>query len=371
MPPRSGEELKEELESRQDSRIVRALEMVAPGTGLRQGIDNILHAHSGGLIVIGEIEDLAFLFSGGIKLDIDYSPEVLYELAKMDGAIVLSTNATKIAQVNVQLTPDPTILTLETGTRHRTAERVSKQTEALVVAVSERRQVVSLYVDGIKYILEDIPVVLAKANQGLATLDKYRTRLDQVSTRLTALEFEGGATLHDVLTVLQRAELVTRMAVEIERFIVELGTEGRLIEMQLDETMVGVSQDKAALVHDYLLEDSDENFANAFDRLVRLAHQDLLDFGLLAELLGFDRKLNTLDYPISPRGFRILGRIPRLPRQVVQKIVDEFGGLEELLAATDGELETVDGVGEIRAKDIREGLRRQQEINLVDRYLQT
>jgi diadenylate cyclase len=371
MPPRSGEELKEELESRQDSRIVRALEMVAPGTALRQGIDNILHAHSGGLIVIGEADELAFLFSGGIKMDLEYSPEVLYELAKMDGAIVLSANATKISQVNVQLTPDPTILTLETGTRHRTAERVSKQTDALVVAVSERRQVVSLYVDGAKYILEDIPVVLAKANQALATLDKYRTRLDQVSTRLTALEFEGGATLHDVLTVLQRVELVTRMAVEIERYIVELGTEGRLIEMQLDETMVGVSQDKSALVHDYLVEDSDENFALAFDQLVRLPHQDLLDFGLLAELLGFDRKLNTLDYPISPRGFRILGRIPRLPRQVVQRIVDEFGGLEELLAATDGELETVDGVGEIRAKDIREGLRRQQEINLVDRYLQT
>jgi diadenylate cyclase len=219
--------------------------------------------------------------------------------------------------------------------------------------------------------LEDIPVVLAKANQALATLDKYRTRLDQVSTRLTALEFEGGATLHDVLTVLQRAELVTRMAVEIERHIVELGTEGRLIEMQLDETMVGVSADKAALVHDYLVDDTDESFALAFDGLVRLPHQDLLDFGRLAELLGYDRKLNSLDYPVSPRGFRILGRIPRLPRMVVKRIIDEFGGLEELLAATDGELETVDGVGEIRAKDIREGLRRQQEINLVDRYLQT
>src|SRR5437764_621737 len=247
MPPRSGEELKEELESRQDSRIVRALEMVAPGTALREGIDNILHARLGGLIVIGDAEELAFLFSGGIKLDLDYSPALLYELAKMDGAIVLSSNATKIAQVNVQLTPDPTILTFETGTRHRTAERVSKQTDALVVAISERREVVSLYVDGVKYILEDIPVVLAKANQALA----------------------------------------------------------------------------------------------------------------------------TLDYPTSPRGFRILGRIPRLPKLVVQRIVSEFGGLEELLAATDGELETVDGVGEIRAKDIREGLRRQQEINLVDRYLQT
>ncbi len=351
--------------------MVRALEMVAPGTALREGIDNILHAHTGGLIVIGDPDELAFMFSGGFKLDLDYSPAQMYELAKMDGAIVLSTNANRIAQANVQLTPDPTILTNETGTRHRTAERVSKQTDALVVAVSERRQVVSLYVDGVKYILEDIPVVLAKANQALATLDKYRSRLDQVSTRLTALEFEGGATLHDVLTVLQRAELVTRMAVEIERYIVELGTEGRLIEMQLDETMVGVSADKTALVHDYILEDTDETFAAGFDTLVRLAHQDLLDFGRLAELLGFDRKLNSLDYPISPRGIRILGRIPRLPKMVIKRIIEEFGGLEELLAATDGELETVDGVGEIRAKDIREGLRRLQEINLVDRYLQT
>jgi diadenylate cyclase len=371
MASRSGDELKEELESRQESRMVRALEMVAPGTSLREGVDNILHAHTGGLIVIGDAEELAFLFSGGIKLDLDYSPALMYELAKMDGAIVLSSNATKIAHANVQLTPDPTIHTSETGTRHRTAERVSKQTDALVVAISERREVVSLYVDGVKYMLADIPVVLAKANQALATLDKYRSRLDQVSTRLTALEFEGGATLHDVLTVLQRAELVTRMAVEIERYIVELGTEGRLIEMQLDETMVGVSADKAALVHDYLMEDTDENFSIAFDQLVRLPHQDLLDFGRLAELLGYDRKLNSLDYPISPRGIRILGRIPRLPKLVVKRIIDEFGGLEELLAATDGELETVDGVGEIRAKDIREGLRRQQEINLVDRYLQT
>src|SRR5947208_769146 len=371
MPPRSGEELKEELESRQESRIVRALEMVAPGTALREGIDNIQDAHTGELIVIGDAEELAFLFSGGIKLDIDYTRQLLYQLAKMDGAIALNSSATKIAWANVQLMPDPTILTAETGTRHRTAERVSKQTDALVIAISERREVVSLYVDGAKYILEEIPAVLAKANQGLATLDKYRTRLDQVSTRLTALEFEGGVTLHDVLTVLQRAELVTRMAAEIERHIVELGSEGRLIEMQLDETMVGVSADKAALVHDYLVEDSDEHFQVALDSLVRLSHQDLLDFGRLAELLGYDRKLNTLDYPVSPRGFRILGRIPRLPKLVVQRIVAEFGGLEELLAANDGELETVDGVGEIRAKDIREGLRRQQEINLVDRYLQT
>jgi diadenylate cyclase len=370
MTSRTGEELRE-LDARQEPRLVKALEMVAPGTPLREGIDNIVHARTGGLIVVGDPEELAFLLSGGIKLDVDYTPQLLYQVAKMDGAIILNVNATKLAWANVQLTPDPTILSLETGTRHRTAERVSKQVDALVVAISERRDVVSLYVDGAKYILEDIPNVLAKANQALATLDKYRSRLDQVSTRLTALEFEGGATLHDVLTVLQRAELVTRMAVEIERYIVELGTEGRLIEMQLDEVMVGVAADKAALIHDYLAEHSEGGFAVVLDQLARLAHQDLLDFGRLAELLGYDRKLNTLDYPCSPRGYRILGRIPRLPKLLVDEIVREFGGLDELLAATDGELETIDGVGEIRAKDIREGLRRLQEINLVDRYLQT
>ncbi len=345
--------------------------MVAPGTALREGIENILNAHTGGLIVISDPEEISFLFSGGLKLDIDYTPAFLYQVAKMDGAIILNANATKIAMANVQLMPDPTILTHETGTRHRTAERISKQTDAIVIAVSHRREVVSVYVGGLKYILEDIPVVLAKANQALATLDKYRTRLDQVATRLTALEFEGGVTLHDVLTVLQRSELATRMAVEIERYIVELGSDGRLIEMQLEETMVGTAAEKAALVHDYIAHDSEEAFAEGLDQISRLTHQDLLDFGRLAELLGYDRKLNTLDYPVSPRGYRILGRIPRLPKLVVSQIVKEFGGLDELLAATDAELEMVEGVGEIRAKEIREGLRRLQEINLVDRFLQT
>jgi diadenylate cyclase len=370
MTPRSGEELNE-LEARQEPRLVKALEMVAPGTAVREGIDNIVHARTGGLIVIGDPDELAFLFSGGIKLDIDYSPAVLYQLAKMDGAIALNANATKIPWCNVQLMPDPTILTTETGTRHRTAERVSKQTDALVIAVSQRRDVVSLYVDGAKYILEEIPAVLAKANQALATLDKYRTRLDQVSTRLTALEFEGGVTLHDVLTVLQRAELVTRMAVEIERYIVELGSEGRLIEMQLEETMVGVAGDKAALLHDYLAEPAEDAFAVALDGIARLPHQDLLDFGRLAENSGYARKVNTLDFPVSPRGYRVLGRIPRLPKLVVQRIIQEFGGLEEVLAASDDDLEAVEGVGDGRAKDIREGLRRLQEVDPVDRYLQS
>ncbi|MEA2346945.1 MAG: diadenylate cyclase [Thermoleophilaceae bacterium] len=345
--------------------------MVAPGTALREGLDEILRARTGALICVGGTDDLAFLFSGGIRLEIDYSPAQLYQVAKMDGAILLSENSTKINWANVQLMPDPTITSLETGTRHRTAERVSKQTDALVIAVSQRRDIVSLYLGGAKYLLDEIPAILAKANQALQTLDKYRTRLDQVSTRLTALEFEGGVVLHDVLTVLQRSELVTRMAVEIERYIVELGTEGRLIEMQLEETMVGTATDKAALVHDYLVDDNEETFGLVMESLARMSHQDLLDFGRLAEMLGYDRKTNTLDHPVSPRGHRVLGRIPRLPKLLIQAIIGEFGGLDEVLAATDPELAAIEGVGDMRAKEIREGLRRLQEINLVDRYLQT
>src|SRR5687768_7808644 len=360
-----------ELDQRRDPILLAAIAQVAPGTELRAGIDDVIRSKEGALIVLGDPDELAFLYSGGMKLDLAFRPQLLYELAKMDGAIIVSADVGRLAYANVQLMPDPTIASSETGTRHRTAERVAKQTDALVISISQRRDVVSLYVDGAKYILEEIPAVLAKANQALQTLDKYRSRLDQVSTRLTALEFEGGVTLHDVLTVLQRAEMVTRMAVEIERYIVELGTEGRLIEMQLEETMVGVAGDKAALLHDYLAEPRDDAFAVALDGIARLAHQDLLDFGRLAELSGYDRKVNTLDYPVSPRGYRILGRIPRLPKLVVQNIVREFRGLDEILAATDPELESVEGVGEIRAKDIREGLRRLQEINLVDRYLQT
>jgi diadenylate cyclase len=370
MAPASGDEL-HELEARQDPRLFRALDMVAPGTALREGMDNITHARTGGLLVIGDADELSFLFSGGIKLDVDYTPALLYQVAKMDGAIVLNSDATRICWANVQLMPDPTILSMETGTRHRTAERVSKQTSALVVSISERRDVVSLYLEGMKYILQDIPTVLSKANQGLATLEKYRARLDQVSARLTALEFEGGGVLYDVLAVLQRAELVTRMAAEVERYIIELGSEGRLIEMQLEETVVGVMADRAALVRDYTTEDSEANVEATQLALARLSHQDLLDFGRLAELLGFDRKMNTLDFPVAPRGYRVLGRIPRLPRLVAQKIIRRFGGLEEIVMASDADLEAVEDVGETRAKEIREGLRRLQEVDAVDRYLQS
>jgi diadenylate cyclase len=362
-----GEELTE-LEARQDPRLLRALDTVSPGNPLREGIDNIVHAQTGGLILVAEADEVSFLFSGGIRLDVDYSPALLYQLAKMDGAIVLEPETNRICSANVQLMPDPTILSMETGTRHRTAERVSKQTKALVIAISQRRDVVSLYIDGIKYILEDIATVLSKANQGLATLEKYRLRLDQVAGGLTQLEFAGDAALYDALSALQRAELVLRMAAEVERWIIELGAEGRLIEMQLEELVVGVIAERSALVRDYATDISEPEVERAISEVSHLEHQELLDFGRLAELLGYERKTNTLDFPVTPRGFRALSRVPRLPRLVAQKVVDHFGDLGAILTASDSDLEAVEGVGEARAIEIREGLRRIGETDLVDRF---
>ena len=344
--------------------------MVAPGTAVREGLDNIVPARTGALICIGESEELGFLLSGGVRLDVDYTPALLYQLAKMDGAIMLAANSTKILWANVQLMPDPTILSLETGTRHRTAERVSKQTDALVIAISRAGAWCRSTSTARSTSSRTFPVVLAKANQALATLDKYRSRLDQVSTRLTALEFEGGVTLHDVLTVLQRAELVTRMAVEIERYIVELGTEGRLIEMQLEETMVGVAADKSALVHDYIV--TPRRGARLRARLARTAAAPgpsrLRSPGRAARLrpqAQHTRSPGLASRPPDPRAH------PAPAENGGARIVSEFNGLDEILAASDPELESVEGVGDLRAKDIREGLRRLQEINLVDRYLQT
>src|SRR6266566_2175971 len=240
-----------ELDPRIDPSILTAISRIAPGTPLRQGIDDIIRAREGALIVIGEPSELSFMFSGGIRLDQGFTPQLLYELAKMDGAIIVNSAIAKIAQANVQLMPDPTIPSNETGTRHRTAERVAKQTEALVVSISQQRETVTVFVGQSRYQLEPIAVVLAKTNQALATLETYRTRLEQVLTRLTALEFQNAVMLDDVLVTLQRAELTTRMAEEIERDCVELGSEGRLIGMQLTELLGDVPNEKETVVDDY------------------------------------------------------------------------------------------------------------------------
>jgi len=354
---------------RQDRKLLAAVERIAPGTDLRQGIDDIIRSREGALIVIGDAARLEFLFSGGIRLDQPLTPQLLYELAKMDGAIIVDSALSKLVYANVQLMPDPAIASAETGTRHRTAERVARQTDALVISISQQRETVTIFLGEQRYQLDSIADVLAKTNQALHTLETFRQRLDQVLTRLTALEFQGAVVLDDVLVVLQRAEVTTRMAEEIERDCVELGAEGRLIRMQLEELVREVPAEKAAVVADYRLGE-DGDVRSTLDRLLSLSYQELLDSERLAALLGYARSVNPLDEAVSPRGYRVLSHIPRLPDAAIDRVVSFLGGLEALVRASQRELEAVEGVGPARAREIREGLRRLQEHNIVDRSLQ-
>ena len=354
---------------RLDPKILAAVGRIAPGTDLRSAIDDIIRSREGALIVIGDPKELSFLFSGGIQLDEPFRPQLLYEVAKMDGAIIVNESVSKLAYANVQLMPDPTIASVETGTRHRTAERVAKQTEALVISISQQRETVTVFVGHSRYQLEPIADVLAKTNQALATLETYRARLEQVLTRLTALEFQNAVMLDDVLVTLQRAELTTRMAEEIERACVELGEEARLIRMQLEELVADVPDEKAALVFDYHAEGGAERTREGLEALAGLPYNQLLEFELLA-VLGYPATVNPLDLSVAPRGYRVLSHIPRLPDGVVKRVVATLDGLDGVVRASQRELEAVEGVGSVRAREIREGLRRLQEHNLVDRYLQ-
>ena len=359
-----------EDDPRRDPNLLRSLESIAPGTELRQAIDDIIRSHEGALIVVADPEELKFLYSGGIRLDQPFTPQLLYELAKMDGAIVVDARVTKLAYANVQLMPDPTIPSNETGTRHRTAERVAKQSGALVVSISQQRSTISIYTGASRYQLDPVPEELAKTNQALATLETYRQRLEQVLTRLTALEFQNAVVLDDVLVVLQRAEMTMRMAEEIERDCVELGSEGRLIRMQLTELVGEVPAERVAVVVDYHGEGDGPKAQLALEALRALPYRQLLEFERLAELLGYPRDVNPLDHSVSPRGYRVLSHIPRLPDQVVKQVVRDMDGLEAIVRASQRDLERITGVGAVRAREIREGLRRLQEHNLVDRYLQ-
>ena len=359
-----------EDDPRRDPQLLAALGRIAPGTDLRQGIDDIIRSREGALIVVGDPNELSFLFSGGIRLDVPFTSQLVYEVAKMDGAIIVNPALTKLAYANVQLMPDPTIPSDETGTRHRTAERVAKQTGALVISISQQRATISVYVGPTRYQLDAVHEVLAKTNQALATLKTYGERLEQVLTRLTALEFQNAVMLDDVLVVLQRAEMTTRMAAEIARDCVELGAEARLIQMQLDELVGEVPAERASVVYDYHADGPGPHAELSLEGLHALSYRRLLEPERLVELLGYPRDVNPLDHSVSSRGFRILARIPRLPEGVVKKVVKEMGDLEAIVRASQRDLEAISGVGAVRAREIREGLRRLQEHNLVDRYLQ-
>jgi diadenylate cyclase len=306
--------------------------------------------------------------SGGFLLDAAFSPQRLSELAKMDGAIILAGDASRIARANVHLVPNPNVPTSETGTRHRTAERVARSIEVPVISVSEDMQVIAVYVADEKYPLEPIPRLLNRANQALQTLERYRSRLDSVSGSLSALEVEDLVTLRDVVTVLQRTEMVRRIAEELSFNIVELGVDGRLVRLQLEELMGGVDDDRRLVIQDYFHEDSAWHVGDALEALADLDTDDLLDLKTVAGMLHLAGGAADIDVSLQPRGYRLLAKIPRLPDGVIDRIIDRFGNLQKIMRATIDDLDDVEGVGEARARAIKEGLSRLAETSILDRY---
>jgi len=314
---------------------------VAPGTELREALESILRARQGALIVIAEAEAVDGVCDGGFRLDCPFTPTRVYELAKMDGAIVLTADLTAIRWANVQLQPAPGVETSETGARHRTAERVARQTGALVLAVSERRRTVTLYRGAWRHVLPDLDVALARANQALQVLAEHRRQFDRVLAGLTALELEDAATRSEVVMAVQRGLSVLRVADQVRAGLLELGTEGRLMAIELSDLGDGVEESLKLIARDHCAGDPDDLLAAE------------LNPGAIADCLGWS---DDLEAPAAPRGYRALHRVPRVPAAVIDNLVRHFGSLRAILAADDAALDAVEGVGAIRARLLREHL---------------
>ncbi|WP_169164493.1 DNA integrity scanning diadenylate cyclase DisA [Cellulomonas taurus] len=351
-----------------DDLLRSTLAAVAPGTELRDGLERILRGRTGALIVLGYDATVESICSGGFELDVEFSATRLRELAKMDGAIVMDPDRGRILRAAVQLLPDASISTSESGTRHRTAERVAKQTGLPVISVSASMRIIALYVSDQRHVLEDADAILARANQALATLERYKARLDEVAGTLSALEIEDLVTVRDVCVVVQRLEMVRRISAEIAGYVVELGTDGRLLSLQLDELTGGVGSDADLVVRDYV-DTTRRTQDQVQTALAALDSTELLDLSSMARVLGLPSAVEVLDSAVAPRGYRLLSKVPRLPAAIVDRLVGHFNGLQKLLAASIDDLMAVDGVGEQRARAVREGLSRLAESSILERYV--
>ncbi len=346
-----------------------ALAFVAPGTALREGLERILRGRTGALIVLGHDRQVESVSTGGFALDVEFTATRLRELAKMDGAIIVDASVQRILAAGVHLMPDPSITTEETGTRHRTADRVARQTGLPVVSVSASMHIIAVYLDGTRHVLEDAGAIIGRANQAIATLERYRSRLDEVSDALSALEIEDLVTVRDVAAVAQRLEMVRRISAEIDSYVLELGTDGRLLQLQLEELVSGVADERELVIRDYQPTGRrTRSVEDVLEDLAQISSSDLVDLQRVAEALDIAPS-GSLDHPLTPRGHRLLARVPRLPQTVVSRLVEHFGTLQKLLAASVDDLQAVEGVGDLRARGVRDGLSRLAESSILERYV--
>ena len=348
--------------------IAEILKKIAPGTPIREGLDNILKARTGALLLITDKQEVIdTLVDGGFAINEDYSSSKLYELAKMDGAIVLSGDMKRILFANAQLIPSYQIPTVETGTRHRTAERTAKQTGELVISISQRRNIITVFKENYRYILEDTDIVLNQANQAVRTLEKYKKVYDSKLSILNEYEFNDIVTLDNVLTVIQRAEMVMRIVDEIRKKIYELGDDGRLVSMQLEELIGGLEKEELQLIKDYLVKEIPPE--EVLEQLEVIDHAELMKPQTIAKILGYDSFENFEELAVYPRGYRILNKVPRMPSSIVDNLVKSFKSFQHILVAEITDLDKVEGIGEVRAGAIKQYLRKMQEQFAFDNIL--
>lgn len=345
------------------------LKLIAPGTKIREGLENILKAKTGALIVVGDSKEILDLVDGGFNLDVEYTSSKLYELAKMDGAIVLSEDLKRILIANAQIIPSSQILTNETGTRHRTAERTAKQTGALVISVSQRRNIITIFKGNLRYVLEDTSKVITKANQALQTVEKYKNVFDNKLSLLNEYEFNDIVTLENVIVSIQRAEMVMKIAEEVKKAIYELGEEGRLLQMQLDELIGDLHLEETLIIKDYITNSKKVNTEKVLFDIKELNHEDLMKSQVIAKLLGYEDFDNYEEVGVYTKGYRVLNKIPRMPSNIVENLVKSFKSFQHILAADIPELDEVEGIGEIRARTIKQSLKRMQEQFIFDNLM--
>ena len=352
-----------------EDNITSVLKLIAPGTPIRDGLENILRAKTGALLLITDNNEvIKEIVDGGFVINEDYTSSKLYELAKMDGAIVLSGDMKKILYANTQLIPEHEIQTTETGTRHRTAERTAKQTGELVISISQRRNIITVFKGNDRYVLEGTDVVLNKANQAIQTLEKYKKVLDNKLNILNEYEFNDIVTLQNVVLAIQRAEMVMRIVEEIQRQIYELGDDGRLVKMQLDELIGGLEKEESLIIKDYVVKKK-KSPDKILEELKELEYEELLKESSIAKLLGYEYFDNYDEVAVYPKGYRILSKVPRMPNNIVENLVDSFKSFQHILAADIESLDEVDGIGEVRARTIKQSLKRMQEQFVFDNMI--
>jgi len=339
-----------------EEQFLELLGRLAPGTPLREALDSIVELGNGGLILIADEEQAKQVVQSGFRIDAEFTPQRLVELAKMDRAVVIDPRLRKILYANAYLVPDPEIPSEETGTRHLTADKVAKQLGVPVIAISATRGRVTIYYGEIKYVLQDLSAISSRVNQALRILEHYRNAFDALLEELTVLELEGRVFPFHVANVIQSIVQMLETEDEIRRWFIELGREKELMELLLEWMMLGVRRTFELIVRDF--QQNDRPVEEIIEEIRALPTEELLSSERIMQVLGYEGGEEALDVAIPSRGYRVLSEIPRLPMSVIERLVEELGNLQRILKASEEELMQVKGIAEVRARAIKAGLAR-------------